>query len=191
MTHFRKIIPTLSALGALLAAPIANAGATGGTIIYGPASAVPTLSGGLLIALALLMAAIAFRMLRAQSRSGARMLVWATAVGALASGASGVKLISDAHAVVVHGYTVELTSETGGTINISDGPSTLVNTSGVTLQILQMNPAPGCVLDNPLLNGGAPMNGGGVSRGQCSASPSSTVLNNGDSCEVLISCGGA
>ena len=114
------------------------AGNGGGTITYGPSAAtpVPTLSGVMLIMLALLLAAIAFRILRQKDNHAGRMMVLSLlAVGTLASGLSGVKLIDNAYADPI---LEELTNPNGGTLvidnndiyeirNATSGTATILN----------------------------------------------------------------
>jgi len=174
------------ALGLVLAS--SASAQPGGTIVYGSnATSVPTLSGGLLIVLAVVMAVVALRLLKSQSN--ARLSSWVVAAGALAlvSGLGGVKLISDGFA----GPTIkELTSASGGQVSVGVGSTRVVNTSSTTLSILSLNASSGCSFDAPENGGGGGgLNGGngGVDRGTCSDSPS-TALAPADYCDVFVSC---
>ena len=97
------------------------------------ATAVPSVSGVMLFILSLLLAAVGLRVLK-QNQGSVTMLLGFIAVSALISGTSGIKLISDANALIIFppiGYTVA--NITGSnTTSYDNSPDTLLfqNTSG-------------------------------------------------------------
>lgn len=92
--------------------------ASPGQLIYGPvATPVPTLSGPILIILALLLATIGYRILRQKNNHAGRMMTLSLiAIGALASGIGGVKLIDDAYASFIP--ETDLVEASGGVVDI-------------------------------------------------------------------------
>lgn len=105
-----------AALGSLSFAFAASAGTPPATIAYGPGStAVPTMSGTMLIALAVLLALVAIRLLKDRRHFGSNAVIAIAAITALGSGAGGIKLISDADAIST---TLDMSSVDGGVITI-------------------------------------------------------------------------
>lgn len=193
-TSLRRMhIPLLGLAGIGLSSNV-FAGSSVGSIVYGSgASAVPALGGSALIVLAILLAVIAFRILRTQQHRGVNLVVALTAIAAVASGAGGVRLVSDANAVAVG--VVNMTSESGGTVQLFPGPNEVTNVTSVPLTILEIQLVNGCVIADRLNggNGGAgdavdiQANGGGTFVGYCDDNPSTTVPP-GDFCGIVITC---
>ena len=129
------------------------AGGEAGIITYGPTTVtpVPTLSGVMLIVLALLLATIAFRILRQKENHAGRMMVLSLlAVGTLASGLGGIKLIDDAYADPL---LLQLTNPNGGTIDIPNRDDyRVLNSTTVTTTILNIEINGSCGIDEPAGN---------------------------------------
>ena len=171
----KRISLAVSALGATLFHTDVFAGAAG-TLVYAPvapataASSVPSLTGSMLIVMSLLLAAVAYRMFRQGGSNGSKFLLLLLGGGILVSGASGVKLISDAYAAVSH----SLGNPAGGVEPISSGDNNIyTNTSGVDLRIQSVTPPAGC--PNP------------VSASRCDAGD---VLLNTEQCSVECTAAG-
>jgi hypothetical protein len=128
-----------------------------------------------LIVLAILLAVIAFRVMRTQQHKGVNLVVALTALTALASGVGGINLVSDAWAIPGS----VMTDAGGGSLPLNEGYNEVRNATEVPQKILDIQFAPGCGTNAP--NGGAPnggssiqaLNGGGV--GECNDNPSTTV----------------
>lgn len=120
---------------------------TTGTITYitSPATAVPTLSGTMLIVLSLLLFAVAVRLAKQKNAAG-KMFVTFLGVTAFSLGTGGFKLVSDAEAV---GWTVIIpmplnTGPTSGEAPISPGSNTFENNNpGTILTITGITPPSG------------------------------------------------
>ena len=126
------------------------------------AAPVPTLSGVMFMIMALLLAAVAYRVLKQKQNSSSRMMVLSLiAVGSLASGMSGVKLINDAYAFIP-------TSVTGvsnpGTTTLYGGFNRLENIGEADLEItditlnngiacVPIESAPQCLVDGVIISG--------------------------------------
>lgn len=165
------------ALSAALTSLEVAAGGNGGAgmIYHEPfARQVSTASGIALVALALLLATLAFRLVRRPSGEGSRFLTLAIAATAIAAGGSGVKLIGDARAAVA----IQLLSSSGGIANIPDFENCHLVNNGtpVAQQITQLLATPPWILSP------CPSNGGGFYE-TCNDSPG-TVLNPGQTCEI-------
>jgi hypothetical protein len=136
-----KLIPVAGLLTSLAAATDAFAGTNGGTITYGPPTqSIPALSDLMLVVLGLLLAVMAYRVLRAHPGGGQPLasLVALAIVGL--SMIPGGKLIEEAYANA--GY--EMTSPSGGTVFIPSGLEYPVgNSSGVVQQIKSVTPTTG------------------------------------------------
>jgi IPTL-CTERM motif len=195
-TLLRRTLPSLLALAGTGLSANVFAGSNVGSIVYGSGNStpVPTLGGSALIVLAILLAVIAFRILRTQQHKGVNFVVALTAVTALASGVGGIRLVSDANALIPVG-TVNMSSESGGSVQLSIGANEVTNITSVPLSILEINLRPGCFIDN-VANGGnggvgdpveALANGGGNFVGYCDVDPSTTVPP-GDFCGIVIAC---
>ena len=114
----------------------------GGTITYGPPNhSIPVLSDIMLVVLGLMLAVIAFRVLR--TYPGGTPL--ASLVALTIAGATMMpdKIIEQAQATISF---LELTSPAGGTtVHISPGfDIPIKNTSGATQQVKSVNPNDGC-----------------------------------------------
>ena len=128
-----------------LMAPSAWAGTPiGGTVGYGPlAIAVPTLGEWSLVLLALLLAAVAYRVLR--GRVGGRLLSQLfLAGGVAAAGLAGHGLVRQAEAVAFP----ELDNATGGSVTVY-GWATLDNVTSVPLRINAVTPNSGSRVKSP------------------------------------------
>ncbi|MCB1865554.1 MAG: midcut-by-XrtH protein [Chromatiales bacterium] len=171
-------------VGGLLGASTAVAG-NGGMIVHVPyAQQVPTVGGFALVALALLLATLAFRLVRRPGTGGSRFLMLAITIGAVATGGSGIKLIGDAAATI---SDLEMTSASGGTVIVPDFETCypVNNVSGTTQRIINIEAYPGWALGPCDANGGGHSNGGSFV-GTCSDSPG-TVLKPGQHCEIYAS----
>lgn len=115
--------------GGLLFLPGSVFAANHGTIIYGPGGPtnIPTLSGWMLILLGLLLAAVAYRVLR-DRKAGYNALVALLGVSALLAAGSGIKLVDEARATI----SIPLDNPNGGSeIIAGDGYNVYENTSGI------------------------------------------------------------
>lgn len=150
-----------------------------GAITHAPFStAVPGLSGLALIVLALLLAVVAVRFLRGKSAGANPLLVGATLVTALAVGGSGIKLVSDANAVIVDSINMELSS--GGTVIVPfPGYWQINNVTGIQQKLTSIEVDPGCFISE--VNGG----NAGSDLGNCEVG-----LNMGDDdyCYINVYC---
>ncbi len=134
----RRIRWPLAAFG-LAVGGLAHAGIPpGGAIDYAPlAAAVPSLGEWSLCLLALLLAVVAYRVLR--GRFGGRLMSNLLIVGAaVAAGFAGDGVVREAQALV-EADDVNMSSATGGTVN-GVYWTRLTNTSGVPLQITGIHP---------------------------------------------------
>jgi len=118
------------------------------------ATPVPTLSGMMLIVLALLLAAVAYRILRQKENNASRMMVLSLlTVGALASGLGGVTLINDAYASIPgpNPTVVDLTDPNGNTVGIHSGTKSYINKTGEVTEILERSLEDFCIF-RPIIN---------------------------------------
>jgi len=162
--------------GSLATQTFAQVNGGAGMIVYEPfASQVPTIGGFALVALALLLATVAFRRVRRPSGTGSRFFVLALAVSAVAAGGSGFQFLNDANARLA----IVLNSVTGGVADIPDIETChlVENGSPIAQQITQLLASP------PWQLGPCPSNGGGFYP-TCSDSPG-TILNPGKVCEIF------
>ncbi len=173
-TPFYSSLQLLAALGLGSFASLAAAGTGGAVITYGPvmATAVPAISGALLIVLAALMMLIAFRLIKHRPQSGANLVIAVVAIASLATGAGGVKLMADAHAVIPG---AQMTDSSGGTLGVPSGISRVVNATAVPQKIIEIEYSDGCSLNN----------GGSV--GACSTT---TILaaQSANYCDIDVLC---
>jgi hypothetical protein len=187
--HAGKFASVLSLTG--LSSVVLAGGPPVGSITYSGLNSVPMLGGAGLVVLSALLALVSVKFLK-NRENGGQFLVLALIVGAMASGGSGIKLISDAYAGPAS--EIVLGNSSGGTVNIpNQGLHAVRNNSGVTQKINQINTIPGCfVASGPIraaANGGANGGNGGDFKGGCDDSPS-TVLRNDEYCFVEVCCGG-
>lgn len=128
----RNVLLT-GAVGLSLNSTLASASAAG-TIIYGPAQPVPTFSGFMLIATALVLAFFSFRMLK---KSGPNLLaVVATGALAIAAGTGGLQIISAADA---NGGNINFNNSSGGMETINTvSLNTYENTTNIALTVLDI-----------------------------------------------------
>jgi len=142
-TPFQCAIKLLFAFGMGSFASLAAAGMPGAIITYGPAgTSVPTISGPMLIALAVLLMLVAFRLLKDRPASGTNLVIVLTALSALAIGSGGIKLVADAEAVDV--FELKMTKEGGGTLNVEPGEWQVSNSTAVPQQIKNIEFSEGC-----------------------------------------------
>jgi IPTL-CTERM motif len=172
-TPTRKLWAAVVALTSICCSTSVFAGSPGGVIVYGPGStSVPTLGGSALIVLAILLAVIAFRVMRTQRHKGVNLVVALTAITALASGVGGINLMSDAWAIT--GNFVNMGAEGGGSVQLAPGYNQVTNTTGIPQKVLDIQFSPGCGTSAP--NGGiAALANGGTGVGECNDNPSTTV----------------
>ena len=143
----RRIRWPLAAFG-LAVGGLAHAGIPpGGAIDYAPlAAAVPSLGEWSLCLLALLLAVVAYRVLR--GRFGGRLMSNLLIVGAaVAAGFAGDGVVREAQALV-EADDVNMSSATGGTVN-GVYWTRLTNTSGVPLRITGIRPNNGVFVYSP------------------------------------------
>ena len=187
----RPLTITARLFGVLTASLLVSTPALAGTtvvITYGPfTNQVPALGGVGLVILSALLGVVSLRFLKDRKRGGGHFLTLALVTGALATGGSGIKLISEAHAITIG---AELTNPEGGSVNINvEGTSPVRNTSGRAQEILTIDPSPGCsILAVNGGNGGFRNGGnGGSFLGNCDDSPG-TILGQNDFCEITVCC---
>ena len=163
-------------------APIAILGMTSsawagfsGTLSYAPSAAAaatastPILGTWTLLLLAALLAVIAYRVLK--TRVGARQFgLFAVAGSLIAGGAASGDLIRLAHATSVP--VLDMSSATGGTVDLIVGIQQLTNTSGVPQQVTNLVVT---------VNGDTYVNPGGSYTPQCIVG---LVVASGGSCYV-------
>lgn len=173
------------------------------SITYRPfAASIPTLSGVGLVVLASLMAGAVWHFNRNGRRlPGGRLMGSALVIGAVASVASGVKLIDEAWAVQTH--DIPFTNPAGATLNLQTGWNCVYNTTTVTQQIVSIDiPTQGNNGGSPnavpggsavgVANAGCP----GFSQSNagfapvCTPLPNGTVLQQDDFCWVEVPSGG-
>lgn len=174
-TPFYSSLQVLAALGLGSFASLAAAGTSGGAVItYGPviATAVPAISGGLLIVLAALMMLIAFRLIKHRPQSGTNLVIAVVAIASLATGAGGIKLMADAHAVIPG---AQMTDSNGGTLGVPSGISRVVNATAVPQKIINIEYSQGCSLNN------------GGSMGACSTA-TTLAAQSANYCDIDVSC---
>lgn len=106
-----------------------------GTLTYAPAAttttSTPTLGAWMLLLLALLLAVVAYRVLRSRI-NGRQMGLFALAGSLVAGGAASGDLMRMAQAAIPQ---VFMSSATGGTANLGLGIQQVTNTSGVPQQV--------------------------------------------------------
>ena len=119
----------------------------GGTIVYGPpAESIPALSDAMLVVLGMLLAVVAFRVLR--NYPGGRPLASIVALSiAGLSGISGTNVIQEAYAFI--GYS--MTDPNGGSIYINyfGGEVPVDNTTGRAQQIKSITSDTSCAVVAP------------------------------------------
>ena len=179
-----RLIPAASCLAAFgFSTTVAAGGSVTvvGSLTYGPgSSSVPTLGGGGLIVLALLLAVTAFRVMHAQQHKSVNLVVALAAVAAIASGASGIKLVSDAQAVEIpEPGVILLGSVSGGTEPLIIGLNLILNETTAPQKILGIQLNEGCDT-GPI--GDAPATA-------CYDNPPTTLAPEA-ACALRINCGG-
>ncbi|MHB8679228.1 MAG: midcut-by-XrtH protein [Rudaea sp.] len=147
-----------------------------GTLTYAPAAtptSTPMLSAWTLLLLAILLAVVAYRVLRSRV-SGRQLGHWALIGSLVAGGAASGDLIRLAHATTSP-PVVSMSSATGGTANLGLGIQQVTNTSGVPQQITALTVT---------VNGDTFINPGGSFTPQCLVG---TVVAPGGSCYIDLS----
>ncbi len=142
-----RLMRCLLAAAALAGSGLAQAGTVpGGAIDYGPlAAAVPSLSEWSLALMALLLAVVAYRVLR--GRVGGRLMSNLLVAGAaVAAGFSGVGLVREAEALSA--VDVNMSSTSGGTLNGTFW-TRLNNTTGIPLRIIDIRTNRGVIIESP------------------------------------------
>ena len=135
-------------------AGVAQAGAEGGVVTYGPdAAAVPTLSEWTLVGLGMLLVVLAYRVMRAQGK-GHLMVNLLALGGAAAMGLGGHSLLGRAEAGVVVDAAAFLVEATGGVVQVPLYGSSVrvVNSTPVNQTIRSIAAAPGLSESNPSLS---------------------------------------
>lgn len=122
-----------------MAASVAHAGSVLGAVDYGPLPAevqsVPTLSEWMLLATGLLLAVVAWRVLRVRGASGRLMAHLVLIGGVAASGLAGHDLIQRAEAAPLSAVDLVMDKPGGGTVVTWYWWTRFNNTSGVPQQI--------------------------------------------------------
>lgn len=144
-TTYKRIgLAAALALLAPLDAFAANSG--GGTIVYGPpAESIPTLSGAMMIVLGLLLAVLAFRVLRNHPGGQPLASIVALSIAGFA-GVSGVNVIQKAEAGVITTFEMDQANGSSLIIGIQGTDVSVNNTSGRIQQIKSLTPDAFCSL---------------------------------------------
>jgi hypothetical protein len=187
-----RSVRTVVGLAGLVAGNSAWAGvlAPPGSITHGPltATAVPTMSGFALVLLAALMLLVVARVVKSRQLDGTRFMLVALVTGAIASGVSGIKLVSEAYALPAF-TPVSLSDPAGGTLPLSPGENCVTNNTGIAQQILDIEFSG--FIGNNGGNVGGPTLDCGEAAGEvpeCSDTPP-TVLQPGATCGVEVPFG--
>lgn len=145
-----------------------------GTLAYAPAAttttSTPMLGTWMLLLLALLLAVVAYRVLRSRI-SGRQMGLFALAGSLVAGGAASGDLIRVAQAVLP---SLSMTSATGGTIQLGQGIQQIINATAVPQQVTNLTVT---------VTGGAFTSPGGSYTPQCVVG---TMVAPGGSCYVNL-----
>ncbi len=170
-----------------LAASAVTGTASADSITFAPLSAnstsIPTMGGAFLVAMSILVAAVAFYMLRKHTPNGMTFTLAVLLSGASITGLSGVQIIQNAEAINFE--QVKINSRAGGNFPILEGPNNYENLSGVPLKVVSIQID---TLNCPILqtNGQEPVDEGPIQMCQVGL-----VLNNQESCDMLcFSLGG-
>lgn len=175
-------IPVLLASGGLCAQVIDPP-----YVEYGPlATPIPTLSGWAFLLLAMFMLAAVWQMKRKDLYQGSKFLITSLVVGALASAASGVQLVSNANAI---SYSlIELVIPSGGRAQlIFPALNCVQNKTDISQQIIK--------IDRNTVNAGASSqittqgsitNFGECSAIECTDTPPKTVLPPDAKCTIPL-----
>ena len=125
-----------------LSTPVLAGSQVVGDITFAGPTSVPTLSGIMLMMMALLLAVVGYRILKQKGNNASRMMVLSLiAVGTLMSGVGGIKLINDAYAVPTTLHDVSAP----GTYDVNNYANTYTNTSSAILTITGTSlPGPIC-----------------------------------------------
>ncbi|MEB8432810.1 midcut-by-XrtH protein [Cocleimonas sp. KMM 6892] len=111
-----------------------------GSLIYGPLNptAVPTLSGTMLIILSLLLFVVALKVAKQKGSNAGKFFITLIGASALVTGIGGVKLVSEVDAGLV--FNPPLVEPAGTTVTIFEGRfNQFVNSTGVAQQIKEIN----------------------------------------------------
>jgi hypothetical protein len=135
--HFSGMRAVLAVAASCTAAAAQAGTPVGGTIVYGPlTSSVPTLGGWALPLLALLVAAMAYRVLR--GRVGGRLLAHLLVVGGVAAaGLAGRGLVPSAEASAP---VLSLSSPSGASAHVGAGLVEVINVTPVPQKIQAILP---------------------------------------------------
>lgn len=155
---------------------VAAQSSSGAVVTYGPviaATAVPTISGSLLIALAALLMLTAKRLIKDRPQSSTNLVVAVVVTFSFASGAGGIKLMADAYAAIP---AVQMTDDSGGTLDIPPGVSQVVNATQLPQIFKSIQFSPSCTQRN-----------GGASAGTCSTSSVLAAQSVGH-CDIEVFC---
>lgn len=144
-----------------------------GSVAYGPTTAVPSLTGNMLIVLSLLLLVVAFKMTRQKNSN--KLFVTLVSTAALLSATGGFKVISDVDA---GGDVIFLSNPSGDIVTFAEGGSfTFTNNSGVVQQIK--------IITEPPTEGGCPnLPSAGGERPVTNECSPGMILNNGQVCNI-------
>ncbi len=119
----------------------AQAPAVGGVMAFAAVvTEVPTLSSSMLIIMSLLIAALAYRLLKKNDHKPTQMIISLFAIGILSFGYGGVKLVDNVNAA---GMVTALPLTTAFTINLETGDHEYTNDLGFEVKVISMTGTPG------------------------------------------------
>lgn len=164
MKCIQKLFIRLTIFSTLFFLPLSAFAAAGPTMTVSTSTAVPTLSGAMLVILSLLLFAVAVRIAKQKNSAANKMFVTLLGVGSISLVTGGAHIISKADAAL-HGAIIDYTSVVGSmagerTISLNAGGQGYNlftnNTSGAVVNIIDINedgfncdaPPPGTMLDN-------------------------------------------
>lgn len=138
LKFFVSSVSTVALLSAITSSAIAGIPTPIGTMTYRiGATGIPTLSGTMLIVLSLLLFAVAFRV--ARQKGAGKMFATLIGITALSMGGGGIKLVSDAEALMGVSLPLPLNlGPTTGEVDIFEGYNIFrnENTNTVSIQTL-------------------------------------------------------
>ena len=153
---------------------------------YGPlATPIPTLSGWAFLLLAMFMLAAVWQMKRKDLYQGSKFLIISLMVGALASAASGIQLISDANAIAYNPVTLD--NPSGGRAQLDWAINCVQNGTNVAQEIKKIElGAANAGFSSQTTNPQGVANNGGCSGVVCTDIPPKTILGPTEICTITI-----
>ena len=114
--------------------------AVGGVMAFAAvATQVPTLSSSMLIIMSLLIAALAYRLLKKNNHKPTQLIISLIAIGILSFGYGGVRFVNDVYA----GMAAPIPLTNTWVVNLEAGDHEYTNNLGVTVKITSMTGIPG------------------------------------------------